>query len=62
VVLSPGESRDIALEIGPVALAFTDARMRWTVEPGEFEIMVGTSSRDADLRRLTLRVVSDRGD
>jgi len=58
VVLSPGESADVALEIGPDALAFTDARMRWTVEPGEFEIMVGTSSRDADLRRLTLRVTA----
>ena len=56
VVLRPGESAGVALEIGPGALAFTDARMRWTVEPGEFEIMVGTSSRDADLRRLVLRV------
>jgi len=26
------------------------------VEPGDFEIMVGNSSRDADLTKLTLRV------
>ena len=26
------------------------------VEPGEFEIMVGTSSRDADLQKLVLTV------
>jgi len=26
------------------------------VEPGDFEIMVGNSSRDADLTRLILRV------
>jgi hypothetical protein len=26
------------------------------VEPGEFTIMVGTSSRDADLQSVTLRV------
>jgi beta-glucosidase len=30
--------------------------MEYVVEPGEFEIMVGTSSRDADLHKLILRV------
>jgi hypothetical protein len=27
------------------------------VEPGEFEIMVGNSSRDCDLQKVTLSVV-----
>ncbi|HEU0055612.1 MAG TPA: glycoside-pentoside-hexuronide (GPH):cation symporter, partial [Longimicrobium sp.] len=56
VELAPGESAEVALEIGPDALAFHDVEMRWVVEPGEFEVMVGASSRDEDLRRVTLRV------
>ena len=30
--------------------------MKYVVEPGEFEIMVGNSSRDADLAKVTLTV------
>jgi beta-glucosidase len=30
--------------------------MKYVVEPGEFEIMVGNSSRDRDLRKVLLRV------
>ena len=29
--------------------------MKYVVEPGEFEIMVGTSSRDGDLQKVTSR-------
>ncbi len=30
--------------------------MKYVVESGEFEIMVGNSSRDQDLQKVTLRV------
>jgi beta-glucosidase len=30
--------------------------MKYVVEPGDFEIMVGNSSRDADLQKLILQV------
>jgi hypothetical protein len=30
--------------------------MKYVVEPGDFELMVGNSSQDADLTRLTLTV------
>ncbi len=30
--------------------------MKHTVEPGDFEIMIGTSSRDEDLQKLILQV------
>jgi beta-glucosidase len=33
-----------------------DAEGRSVVEPGEFEILVGPSSRDRDLLKATLRV------
>jgi len=31
--------------------------MKYVVEPGEFSIMVGNSSRDQDLTKLLLRVL-----
>jgi beta-glucosidase len=40
----------------PESLAFYDVKMKYTVEPGEFEIMVGNSSRDADLQKVVLTV------
>jgi beta-glucosidase len=32
--------------------------MKYVVEPGEFEIMVGNSSRDADLQKVVLTVTA----
>jgi beta-glucosidase len=56
VVLNPGETRTVTFDITPQLLAFYDANMKYTVEPGDFEIMVGNSSRDADLQKVTLSV------
>jgi beta-glucosidase len=44
--------------LGPDAFAMYDVAMNYVVEPGEFRIMVGTSSRDADLQAVALRVTS----
>ncbi len=51
-----GETRTVEFEITPESLAFYDVEMKYVVEPGEFEIMIGSSSRDADLQKTTLRV------
>jgi beta-glucosidase len=56
VSLKPGETKTISLDITPELLAFFDVKMKYTVEPGEFEIMVGNSSRDADLQKQILTV------
>ena len=56
IALSPGETRTVALDITPESLACWDVHMKYVVEPGEFEIMVGNSSRDADLGKVTLTV------
>jgi len=56
IVLQPGETRTVVFEITPVLLKFWDVNMRFTVEPGEFELMTGNSSRDRDLQRIILRV------
>lgn len=56
VALQPGETKTVSLEITPDKLAFYDINMDYVVEPGDFTIMVGTSSRDEDLQSLTLTV------
>ncbi|HEY0943951.1 MAG TPA: glycoside hydrolase family 3 C-terminal domain-containing protein [Opitutaceae bacterium] len=49
--LAPGESRRIEIELDTAALGFWDETTHgWKVEPGEFEVFVGGSSRDLPLR------------
>jgi len=56
VWLQPGETKTVALDITAESLAFYDIRMKYVVEPGDFEIMIGNSSRDEDLQKVILRV------
>jgi beta-glucosidase len=56
VWLKPGETTTVAFDITPDSLAFHDINMRYVVEPGEFEIMIGNSSRDSDLQKVVLTV------
>ncbi|MGL4975194.1 MAG: beta-glucosidase BglX [Bosea sp. (in: a-proteobacteria)] len=46
VSLQPGETRRVLLEVSAAELGFHDAKGRYAVEPGGFEAMIGTSSRD----------------
>jgi beta-glucosidase len=57
VFLKVGEKTTVEIEITPESLAFYNIDMKYVVEPGEFEIMVGTSSRDEDLQKLILQVI-----
>ena len=50
VELAPGEERQVRFSIPVQQLALYDAGMRRVVEPGDFELQVGTSSRDIRLR------------
>jgi Beta-glucosidase-related glycosidases len=56
VHLQPGESRFVVFGLGERSFAFWDAtRQAWTIEPGEFEIRFGASSRDIRGRlRITI--------
>ena len=56
VFLQPGETKTVTLDITPDSLAFYDIKMKFVVEPGESVIMVGNSSRDGDLQKVTLKV------
>lgn len=56
VRLRAGESVTVAFELGPDELAMLDAAMKEVVEAGEFEVLVGRSSRDLRLKgRLTVQ-------
>jgi beta-glucosidase len=56
VHLEPGETKTVTLPITPELLKFWDVKMKYVVEPGEFRVLVGTSSRDEDLVSLQLAV------
>ena len=56
VMLNPGESKEVTFEITPESLSFYDINMNYTVEPGEFIIMTGSSSDDTNLKLTTLKV------
>jgi beta-glucosidase len=56
VTLEPGETSAVSIEITPESLAFWNLEMKYAVEPGDFEIQVGTSSRDCDLTKVILKV------
>ncbi len=44
IALAPGESRTVEFVITPEKLSFLDLNMKSVVEPGWFDVMVGTSS------------------
>ncbi|HEY9048712.1 MAG TPA: glycoside hydrolase family 3 N-terminal domain-containing protein [Ohtaekwangia sp.] len=56
VTLEPGEQKTVTFSITPEKLSFYDINMAWTIEPGEFDIMTGNSSRDQDLKHALLTV------
>ncbi|MDG5766218.1 glycoside hydrolase family 3 N-terminal domain-containing protein [Balneolales bacterium ANBcel1] len=56
VWLNPGETETVAINITRETLAFHNIDLQYVVEPGEFDIMVGSSSRDKDLSHVTLTV------
>jgi len=46
VSLQPGEKRRVEFVLGPEHLGFWNREMRYVVEPGEFQVMVGANSVD----------------
>ncbi len=58
--LEPGETKTVRFRLGPEHLALLDSNMKWIVEPGAFEVMIGSSSKAI---RLTgnLEISADSG-
>ena len=56
VSLKPGESKEIVFELNKSAFAYYDSEMNYIVEAGDFDILVGNSSRDQDLKNTNFNV------
>jgi beta-glucosidase len=56
VKLKPGESKRIQFTIDREMLSFHNADLKWTAEPGEFKLMIGTASDDIR-QETTLRLL-----
>ncbi len=56
VSLKPGESKEIVFELNKSAFAFYDSDMNYIVEAGDFDILIGNSSRDEDLKNVIFNV------
>lgn len=56
VKLEPGESKTIAFDIPVSDCTIVDSQAHRIVEPGEFEVLIGHSSRREDLKRTTFTV------
>ena len=51
ISLRPGETRAVSFTVSPERLGFWDEKRKaWVVEPGAFEVMVGSSSADVRLK------------
>lgn len=53
--LKPGESRTVTFTIRPDLLKFYNKDLEYVCEPGEFEVMVGTDSRNVQRQRFTVQ-------
>ena len=50
ISLEPGEKKSVKLKLSPEELSLFDRDMNFVVEPGTFEVMVGSSSQDIKLK------------
>lgn len=53
--LNIGESKDVSFKITPNMLKFYNADLKHIIEPGDFDIMIGSSSRDVKTAKLTVK-------
>ncbi|MBB5395531.1 glycoside hydrolase family 3 N-terminal domain-containing protein [Mucilaginibacter sp. AK015] len=51
VTLNPGEKKTLTFTLHPDDLALLDKNMNWTVEPGTFQVWIGSSSEDIKLKK-----------
>jgi len=48
--LNPGEKKSIVFQLMPDDLSLWDANMNWVIEPGQFDVFIGSSSEDIRLK------------
>ncbi|MEM8893968.1 MAG: glycoside hydrolase family 3 N-terminal domain-containing protein [Bacteroidota bacterium] len=57
ITIDPGETSTVQFELDHEDLFLYNAKMEKVVEPGTFTIYVGSSSREEDLKQVTLTVI-----
>lgn len=55
ITLKPGETQRVEFQLGPEHLGFYNREMKYVVEPGEFKVMVGSSSEDVIEKTFDVR-------
>lgn len=58
IALAPGETKTVTIPVDAEAFRMLDRDMKWVVEPGDFDILIGASSQNIRLRD-TLRVSAE---
>ena len=56
VSLNPGELKEIIFELDKSAFAYYDDNMNYIIEAGQFDILVGNSSREEDLKKIDFNI------
>lgn len=53
--LAVGESKEVSFDITPDMLKFYNADLKHVIEPGDFQIMIGTNSKDVKTMKLSVK-------
>ena len=53
--LAAGESKEVSFDITPDMLKFYNADLKHVIEPGDFQIMIGTNSKDVKTLKLNVK-------
>lgn len=53
--LAAGESKEVSFDITPNMLKFYNAELKHVIEPGDFQIMVGTNSKEVKTLKFRVR-------
>ena len=58
ISLGAGESAIVEFEVTTDMLAYYDLDMNWRAEPGDYVIMLGSSSRNSDLKKKAIKLLN----
>ena len=53
--LAVGESKEVSFDITPDMLKFYNSDLKHVIEPGDFQIMIGTNSKDVKTMKLSVK-------
>ena len=54
IYLQPGQTRTVTFKIAPEMLKFYDYDLQYLIEPGDFQVMIGSNSRDVKTAAFTV--------